>query len=94
MARRRRDFGSSRAVPALRVALGERLRAIRHARSFSQERLGQGAGLSGKFIGEVERGDKSVSLDSLYRIAKVLKVSLAELVEPAERGRGKRRANA
>jgi transcriptional regulator with XRE-family HTH domain len=87
MARRKRDFGSSRAVPALRIALGQRLRAIRQERGLSQQDLGTSAGLSGKFIGEVERGDKSVSVDSLYRVGKVLKVSLADLVDGSRGGR-------
>jgi transcriptional regulator with XRE-family HTH domain len=90
MARRKRDFGSSRAVPALRIALGQRLRTIRQERGLSQQDLGQGAGLSGKFIGEIERGDKSVSVDSLYRVGKVLKVSLAELVDGTRPGRAAR----
>jgi len=36
--------------------------------------------LSGKFIGEVERGEKSISLDSLTRIS--------EALEGRSRGRG------
>jgi transcriptional regulator with XRE-family HTH domain len=35
--------------------------------------------LSGKFIGEVERGEKSISLDSLTRISEALKVPLHDL---------------
>jgi transcriptional regulator with XRE-family HTH domain len=75
-----RDYGSSRAVPKLRTQLGQRVRSTRLERHLSQEALGRKAGLSGKFIGEVERGDKSVSLDSLYHVAKVLRVPLAKLV--------------
>jgi acyl-coenzyme A synthetase/AMP-(fatty) acid ligase len=40
----------------VRKFLGQRLRALRKQRRLSQERLGDRAGLSGKFIGEVERG--------------------------------------
>jgi len=90
MARQKRDFGSSRAVPALRISLGQRLRAIRQERGLSQQDLGASAGLSGKFIGEVERGDKSVSIDSLYRVGRVLKVSLADLVETPRAARAAR----
>jgi transcriptional regulator with XRE-family HTH domain len=80
---RRARYRSSRAVPKLRVLLAERLRGARHARGLSQARVGELAGLSGKFIGEIERGDKSVSIDSLYRVAAVLKVSLRELLGDA-----------
>ncbi len=85
MARSR--FGSSRAVPHVRKFLGQRLRAFRKARGLSQEALGKRSGLSGKFIGEVERGDKSISLDSLYRIAAVLRMPLTMLTDV---GAGKR----
>jgi transcriptional regulator with XRE-family HTH domain len=76
----RSRYRSSRAVPKLRVQLAARLREVRHTRGLSQTRVGELAGLSGKFIGEVERGDKSVSIDSLYRVAVVLKVSLRDLL--------------
>jgi transcriptional regulator with XRE-family HTH domain len=76
----RRDYGSSRAVPKLRTIVGQRVRSTRLDRHLSQVELGRKAGLSGKFIGEVERGDKSVSVDSLYHVAKVLRVPLAALL--------------
>jgi transcriptional regulator with XRE-family HTH domain len=85
---RSRKYGSSRAVPHLRTFLGQRLRAFRKERRLSQEALGSRAGLSGKFIGEVERGDKSISIDSLYRIAAVLRMPL-HLLTDVKGGRGK-----
>jgi transcriptional regulator with XRE-family HTH domain len=72
---------TERAVPHLRRFLGQRLRALRKQRGLSQERLGRKAGLSGKFIGEVERGEKSISVDSLYRVAVALQVPLRHLVD-------------
>ncbi len=71
---------SARAVPRVREALALRVRAVRQQRGWSQERLGEKAGLSGKFLGEVERAKKSISLDSLERLARALDVPLAELV--------------
>ena len=72
---------SERAVKHLRSFLGQRLRALRKQRRLSQERLGERSGLSGKFLGEVERGEKSISLDSLYRVAVALKVQLRDLAD-------------
>ena len=68
-----------RAVKHVRKFLGQRLRALRKQHALSQERLGERAGLSGKFIGEVERGEKSISLDSLYKVAESLAVPLSVL---------------
>jgi transcriptional regulator with XRE-family HTH domain len=72
---------AERAVPHVRRFLGQRLRALRKARHMSQERLGERSRLSGKFIGEVERGEKSISVDSLYRVAVALEVPLRELTD-------------
>lgn len=76
-----REKVAERAVPHVRKFLGQRLRALRKQRSLSQERLGRKAGLSGKFIGEVERGEKSISVDSLYHVAVALEVPLRHLTD-------------
>jgi transcriptional regulator with XRE-family HTH domain len=78
---------SERAVKHVRKFLGQRLRALRKQRALSQERLGQGSGLSGKFIGEVERGEKSISLDSLYHVSVALGVSLPDLTDVGDKRR-------
>ena len=70
-----------RAVKHVRKFLGQRLRALRKQHGLSQERLGDRAGLSGKFIGEVERGEKSISIDSLYHVAVALEIPLRELTD-------------
>ena len=70
---------SSRAVKKVRVVLGVRVRALREDLGYTQRALGRRARLSGKFIGEVERGEKSITIDSLYRVAQALKTPLGEL---------------
>jgi transcriptional regulator with XRE-family HTH domain len=65
---------SERAIPHVRRFLGQRLRELRKRQRLSQTALGQHASLSGKFIGEVERGEKSISIDSLDRVAVALRV--------------------
>lgn len=80
-ARRRKNIGSDRAVPHVRTFLGQRLRELRKHRGLSQERLGHGSSLSGKFIGEVERGEKSISIDSLYKVSMTLGVPLRQLTD-------------
>ena len=70
-----------RAVKHVRKFLGQRLRALRKQHGLSQEKLGERAGLSGKFIGEVERGEKSISIDSLYHVSVALDTPLRELTD-------------
>lgn len=71
---------SDRAVPEVRRQFGPRLRGIRKAKQLSQEGLGQRAGISGKFVGEVERGEKSISLDTLTHVARAVGTPLEVLV--------------
>src|SRR2546427_630834 len=54
---------------------------LRKIQELSQKGLGFASRMSGKFIGEVERGEKSISLDSLARVARALGVPLHELVD-------------
>ena len=46
----------------------------------TQERLGELADLNPKYIGEVERMEKTISVDARARAAKTLKVRLRDLV--------------
>ena len=46
----------------------------------TQERLGELAELNPKYIGEVERTEKTISVDALVRVAKALKVRARDLV--------------
>jgi transcriptional regulator with XRE-family HTH domain len=70
-----------RRVNHVRKALGTRIRSLRKERGWSQEALGERSALSGKFIGEVERGEKSISVDSLYRVSVALKIALRKLID-------------
>jgi transcriptional regulator with XRE-family HTH domain len=66
--------------PPIATLLGRRLRALRKLRGLTQERLGERARLSGKFVGEIERGVGNPSLEVLARLAAALDVDLGELV--------------
>jgi len=68
------------AHPAHRKALGEALRRYRKKAKLTQEQLGERAELNPKYIGEVERMEKTISVDALVRIAAALNVQLRDLV--------------
>ena len=64
-----------------RAAFGKRVRQLRLAKGFTQESLADAVGLHRTYIGNIERGEESVSVDNAAKIAKALKVSLSELVK-------------
>ena len=52
--------------------IGKNIRAARKQLNMSREELAEKSGLSAKFIGNIERGEKAVSLDSFVSIANAL----------------------
>jgi len=64
----------------LQRQFGAVLRAERRARNLTQEELAFAAQLSLNYIGEIERGNRMVSLDTLHRLAGALKLSAAEFL--------------
>lgn len=56
-------------------AIGKNIKKYRHLRGLRQEDLAELMDLSPNFISMVERGEKTLSLDSFVRIANVLQVS-------------------
>ena len=65
---------------AYRRTVGQQIRSYRKEAGLTQEQLAEKSSLSYKYLGEVERGIVNVSLDSLMRIAKALKLKVADLV--------------
>ncbi len=63
----------------IRQELGQCIRDLRKTAGITQEELGEKAELSYKFIGEIERGQVNVSLDSIIRIAEALGVKIGDL---------------
>lgn len=61
--------------------LGDRVRARRQALGWSQEHLGDVVGLHWTFVGQVERGQRNLSLHNLLRLAASLDVDPGELVQ-------------
>ena len=66
-----------------RMQLGARIRALRLAKKWSQEALAERAGLSYKFLGEVERGTGNPSVETLFEIASALGIELGDFFAPA-----------
>ena len=65
----------------IRIHLGERVRKLRKEMGWSQEKLGESAGLHPTYVGGIERGERNVSLENLSRLAAAFHLSLSELFE-------------
>lgn len=63
---------------------GNRIRNFRLAKHYSQEQLAEYSDLHPSYIGQLERGEKTPSIDTLYKIAKGLNISLSTLFEGLE----------
>lgn len=61
--------------------IGQRIRAQRVALGLSQERLAELSGCHHTYIGQIERGEKNATIESIEKIAKALKVSMSRLFE-------------
>ena len=68
--------------PAL-AALGNSIRAERKKHGLSQEKLAQMADLDRSYLGQVERGENSIAMLPLLRIAEVLETTVARLIDNA-----------
>ena len=57
------------------IHVGERIRELRETQNYTREAFAEKAGISAKFLYEIEIGKKGFSADTLSRIAKALSVS-------------------
>ncbi len=62
------------------LLFGEKLRGRRNALHYTQEYVSAQAGISLRFYQMLERGEKSVSLDTLICLSKVLTISIDYLI--------------
>lgn len=69
---------------ALLSLLGTTLRQYRQQRDLSQAMLGTRAGLTPTYIGEIELGQRNLSLLSLVCLAEALELPVSHLLTPLE----------
>lgn len=65
---------------SLRAILAENVRSFRKQHGYSQEALADSCELHRTYIGSIERGERNVSLSTLEVLARVLGVSVPELL--------------
>ena len=61
--------------------IGQRIRNYRTTAGLSQEKLAELSGCHPTYIGQLERGEKNATIESIEKIASALNVSLSKLFE-------------
>jgi transcriptional regulator with XRE-family HTH domain len=70
-----------RGRPDTRLLFGRRVRALRKLRGFTQEELGERSNVSGKLVGQIERGEGNPTLEVIADLAAALLVEPAALLQ-------------
>lgn len=65
----------------LSTQIGQRIRSYRLKSGFNQEELAEKCGLHPTYIGQVERGEKNATIESISKIAAGLSLPLSTLFE-------------
>ncbi len=61
--------------------IGKRLRAVREKTGISQEELSERAGYYRTYVGHIENGKHSPSVHTIWRLAKVMKIDIGDLLK-------------
>jgi transcriptional regulator with XRE-family HTH domain len=72
----------------LPMALGKAIHRLRQKAGYSQDVLAAAAGAHRTYIPQVETGSRNITIVSLEKIAKALKLTAGELLMEAEKEQG------
>lgn len=61
--------------------IGKRIRSYRTQLGYSQEKLAELSGCHPTYIGQIERGEKNATIESIDKIASSMNISLSKLFE-------------
>ena len=64
-----------------KILLGRRIRTLRRINDLSQEQLAEKASMSGKYVGEIERGQANITIEILDKISIALNVEISDLFD-------------
>ena len=66
---------------SITTEIGQRIRFYRKKKGLSQERLAELCDFHPTYIGQLERGEKNASIESIYRLTKGLEIPITQLLE-------------
>ncbi len=70
---------------AIRFAFGSALRDIRSKAGLSQETLAQKANLNRTYVGDVERGERNISIVNIVKLCRALRVDLPQFFREVQK---------
>ncbi|MBY4674335.1 helix-turn-helix domain-containing protein [Burkholderia multivorans] len=82
--RRGRPTGTTTYEAELAIAFGAAVRALRTADGVAQETLAHLADIERSHLGKIERGEHMPTLASIFKIARALDKSTADIMEATE----------
>ena len=62
------------------IAFGKRVREMRKSKGISQESLAEMAGIDRSYMGNIERGEKNITLKKAYEICDALDIEIQNLI--------------
>jgi transcriptional regulator with XRE-family HTH domain len=65
----------------MRKRLGEKVRALREKRGWSQETLAHETGFGRSFMSAIERGKKDIRLSTLYKLSALFETTPSQLLK-------------
>ena len=65
----------------VRRQFGKKVRALRKQKGMTQEALAHEANIERSYMGAIERGQRSPTLDKISAIAKALKIPMSEIFD-------------
>lgn len=71
-------------IETILAEFGARLRELRHNARLTQEALALNSGIDRSYVGQVERGERNISLENIVKLANGLGVAPYKLLEPSQ----------
>jgi len=68
-----------------KAEFGKAMRKFRTAAGLSQEALADLAGIHRTYVGDVERGERNISVVNMVRLSSALGVRLSQIIQEMER---------
>ena len=65
----------------IRESFGKRVRTLRKEHGFSQEEFAHECSLHRTYMGDIERGERNISIDNIYKIASALELTVSDMLD-------------